>query len=214
MNTIQVKHVLPYFISGTESSVSEIWQQEVTFNKGDCYLVSATSGAGKSSLLSYLFGERTDFRGDIILGDKSIHALNNKKWNDIRKHNLSFVFQGLRLFSGLTVLENIAIKNKLTNHKNLRQINEMLDSSGIGDKKNEKTAHLSYGQQQRVAIIRALCQPFDFLLIDEPFSHLDENNIQIMSELISNELQSQQAGMILCSLGPQYQFNYQRLFKL
>jgi ABC-type lipoprotein export system ATPase subunit len=214
MNLIRVNGILPRFISGTDNPVSEIWCKEVHFKKGDYTLVSATSGAGKSSLLSFLFGERKDYQGNILFDEQEINIFRAKDWHDIRKNRISFVFQGLRLFPELTAFENIVIKNRLTNFKTSGEIRHLLECTGLGDKENEKTACLSYGQQQRIAIIRALCQPFDFLLLDEPFSHLDEANIVILSNIILQELQNRHAGMILCSLGPDYSFHYQSRFKL
>jgi ABC-type lipoprotein export system ATPase subunit len=214
MDLIQVNNVLPHFISGADAFASEIWCKEVSFRKGENQLVSATSGAGKSSLLAYLFGERNDYQGDILFDGKKNTTLNPKAWHDIRTRQISFIFQGLRLFPELTVYENIVIKNRLTRFKSNKEINQLLDELGMADKKNEKAARLSFGQQQRVAIVRALCQPFDFLFLDEPFSHLDDANIEILSNIISKELQIRQAGMILCSLGPGYLFNYQNRIKL
>ncbi|MDR2087375.1 MAG: ATP-binding cassette domain-containing protein [Dysgonamonadaceae bacterium] len=214
MNQIQVNDVLPHFISGTDASVSEIWCKKATFHKGEYYLLAASSGAGKSSFLSFLFGERNDYHGDILFDETKIDALSSSAWRDIRKNRISFVFQGLKLFSELTAFENIILKNRLTHYKTEDEIICLLNGLGLAGKKDEKTARLSFGQQQRVAILRALCQPFDFLFLDEPFSHLDDANIEILSELILNELQMRQAGMILCSLGQKYSFNYQRCLKL
>ena len=90
----------------------------------------------------------------------------------------------------------------------------MLKCAGLAEKRNEKAARLSFGQQQRVAIIRALCQPFDFLLMDEPFSHLDNDNIEIMTDLIMQQVKAVQAGLLLCSLGVEYPFVYNHKWKL
>jgi ABC-type lipoprotein export system ATPase subunit len=214
MNQIQVNDVLPHFISGTDASVSEIWRKKVIFQKGEYYLLSASSGAGKSSLLSFLFGERNDYRGDILFDETEINAISHKEWCDIRRNQISLVFQGLKLFPDLTAFENIILKNRLTHYKTVDEIIHLLNYLGLAAKKDEKTARLSFGQQQRVAILRALCQPFDFLLLDEPFSHLDEANIEILFELILEELQTRQAGMVICSLGQKYSFNYQCCMKL
>jgi ABC-type lipoprotein export system ATPase subunit len=205
---------LPYFISGTDASVSEIWCKKAIFKKGEYYLLSASSGAGKSSLLSFLFGERNDYQGDILFDETKIDALCSKEWREIRRKQISLVFQGLRLFPELTTFENIILKNRLTNYKTEDEIIRLLNYLGLAGKKDEKVALLSFGQQQRVAILRALCQPFDFFFLDEPFSHLDEANIEILSELILKELQIRQAGMIICSLGQKYAFNYQHCLKL
>jgi ABC-type lipoprotein export system ATPase subunit len=214
VNKIKINKVLPFFISDADTPASEIWSKEVSFEKGTNYLISASSGAGKTSLFAYLFGERKDYRGDILFDERKIAALGDNEWNNIRRNKISHVFQGLRLFEGLTVFENIVLKNRLTGFKKTKEIKELLRRVGLSDKENEKVEHLSFGQQQRAAVIRALCQPFDFLLLDEPFSHLDKTNTEILSEIIREELQNRQAGMVLCSLGEEYSFDYSRMIKL
>lgn len=214
MNIIRVNHLLPSFISDTEASVSEVWRHDVTFRKGEYCLVSAASGAGKSSLLSYMFGERSDYTGDILYDDRNIASLTPGEWSDVRLNRIAFVFQGLRLFADLTVYENIAIQNRPAQHKTDEEIMHLLDSAGLAGKRSERAARLSFGQQQRAATIRALCRPFDFLLMDEPFSHLDDENIGIMSGIITRELQNNRAGLILCSLGAEYPFTYHQTLKL
>ena len=214
MDSIHVNCVLPSFLSGSEVSGSEIWGRELCFNKGEYHLISAASGAGKSSLLSYIFSERNDYTGNIIYDNRLLNSLTSVELSEIRQRSIGFVFQGLRLFSELTAFENIVLKNRLTGYKTGDEILYMLECAGLAEKCNEKAARLSFGQQQRVAIIRALCQPFDFLLMDEPFSHLDDDNIEIMANMVTQELQSRQAGLLLCSLGVEYPFVYCQKWKL
>ena len=172
-----------------------------------------------------MFGERDDYTGNIIFdeplsnpsqkgGSRMLNSLKFSELSQLRQHRIGFVFQGLRLFSELTAFENIALKNRLTGYKTNDDIMRMLECAGLAEKCDEKAARLSFGQQQRVAIIRALCQPFDFLFMDEPFSHLDDDNIKIMADLVMQELKSKQAGLILCSLGVEYPFNYCQKWKL
>ncbi len=78
--------------------------------------------------------------------------------------------------------------------KKKKEILSFFEQLGIADKINVKAGKLSFGQQQRVAFIRALCQPFDFLFLDEPISHLDDDNSRIMGELIIAEAKAQGAG--------------------
>ena len=73
---------------------------------------------------------------------------------------------------------------------------------------------MSFGQQQRVAMIRALVQPFDFLLLDEPISHLDDMNSSIMAEIMMDEARSQEAGVIVTSIGKHMQLSYDEVLHL
>ncbi|MDR2466275.1 MAG: ATP-binding cassette domain-containing protein [Prevotellaceae bacterium] len=209
MESITLNGLHPSSISNTDpASVFEPWFNDIRFDKGKNCLITAPSGHGKSSLFAFIFGERNDYSGNIAFDARNIASLKQNEWRDIRRRSLSCVFQGLRLFSDLTVRENIELKNKITGHKSAGEIELLAAKAGIENKINEKVGRLSFGQQQRVATIRALCQPFDFILLDEPFSHLDEKNIEIMSELISAETKRQNAGIILCSLGYEYPFRF------
>ncbi|MDR0686504.1 MAG: ATP-binding cassette domain-containing protein [Dysgonamonadaceae bacterium] len=214
MKEILISNLQPSFILDSDKPMSEVWFNKVSFQKGKNYLLSASSGEGKTSLFAYLFGERKDFRGNIFFDLQNISTFGDHEWNRVRRCALSYVFQDLRLFEGLTVMENINLKNCLTRHKKKDDIYFLLEQSGIANKANEHVKRLSLGQKQRIAIIRALCQPFDFLLLDEPFSHLDRENIAIMTGIIRKELSARGAGLVLCSLGEEYGFEYQQRFRL
>ena len=127
-------------------------------------------------MCSYLYGYRGDYEGIITFDGKNIRSLDTAGWTALRRRSLSLLFQELRLFPELTALENVLLKNRLSGYKSRQEILTLFEAAGIADKVNEKTGILSFGQQQRVAFIRCLCQPFDFILLDEPVSHLDENN--------------------------------------
>ena len=127
---------------------------------------------------------------------------------------MSIVFQDLRLFPEQTVLENIDIKRQLNAYHPIEKIEEMARRLGIGKKLDSKARTCSYGEQQRVAIIRALMQPFDFLMLDEPFSHLDNNNRLTAMELMMEEAHSRSAAIIFADLERVDFFPYNKLFYL
>ncbi len=187
---------------------SDIWATERTFEKGKTYLISAPSGKGKSTLLHLIYGLRKDYTGSILLDQQSSETFSMDTWSELRQVKMSIVFQNLRLFPELTALENIQLKNNLTSHHTASTIKAMASKLGVEELLNKRCATLSYGQRQRIAIIRSLCQPFDFLLLDEPFSHLDAANIEIARNLIQSELSAQGAGLLLVSLGEDYGFDY------
>ena len=198
---------LPLIEQGIPES-SQIWDKDWTFEKGKNYLVVAPSGKGKSTLLHSIYGLRNDHEGDVFFNEKNNKEILSDEWAEIRQNNYAIVFQDLRLFQQLTAKENILLKANLQQYKSETQITEMAERLGIAELLHKPCHTLSFGQRQRVAIIRALCQPFDFLLLDEPFSHLDEANIKVATKLIEEECKAQGSGLILVSLGERYFFNY------
>lgn len=214
MNSIHFKYVIPQVFASREQQDSEIWQQDVVFEKGRLYLVEADSGKGKSTFCSYIQGYRNDFSGQLLFDDVDVKSLKVSDWVNIRERHISLLFQELRLFPELTAMENVEIKNKLTGFKSRAQIDEWFDMLGIGDKRDAKVGRMSFGQQQRVAMIRALVQPFDFILADEPISHLDDSNSAIMGKILMDEARMQGAGVIITSIGKHMNLDYDIIIKL
>lgn len=214
MERIELKNVLPNVFLSQPPAASDIWRREVTFERGHIYLVEAMSGTGKSSLCSYLLGYRHDYDGRFLFDGADIRTLRVKDWTEVRKRHLSHLFQELRLFPELTALENVQIKNNLTRFKPERCIRDWFEALGIADKLDTPVGRMSFGQQQRVALIRCLVQPFDFLLADEPISHLDDVNAGIMAELIMAEAKAQGAGVVATSIGKRIDLPYEQIYKL
>lgn len=214
MDKIIFRNVLPSVFANREDLDSEVWQKEITFERDHLYLVEAASGQGKSTFCSYIVGYRNDFAGQILFDDMDTRTLSVNQWVEMRKFHVSHLFQELRLFPELTAMENVEIKNKLTGFKTKEQIDRWFEMLGIADKKDAKIGRMSFGQQQRVALIRSLVQPFDFILADEPISHLDDENSRIMGEIMMAEAKSQGAGVIVTSIGKHIDLNYERTVKL
>ena len=214
MNTIHLDNTLPNVFLSKPALQSDIWRRQVCFEKGNTYLIEAGSGTGKSSLCSFIIGSRQDFDGKILFDDKDTSRLGTKEWSKLRQNNISLLFQELRLFPELTAMENVEIKNSLTHFKSKQEILNWFEALGIADKMTSPVRLMSFGQQQRVAMIRALVQPFDFLLADEPVSHLDEKNSQIMADIMMEEVRRQGAGVIITSIGKHMALPYNKVFSL
>lgn len=214
MERISFENVLPQVFAHRNDLESDVWKQNIVFEKGHLYLVEAESGKGKSTFCSYVIGYRHDYSGRILFDDRDISGLKVPDWVDMRKSHLSHLFQELRLFPELTAYENVEIKNQLSARKTRAQIIDMFERLGIPDKVDVKIGQMSFGQQQRVAMIRALAQPFDFLLADEPISHLDDSNSEIMGEMMMEEARSQGAGVIVTSIGKHIELDYEKVLKL
>ena len=214
MSSITLTNVVPEIFAERKELKSDIWLQDTSFEQGKKYLIEADSGTGKSSLCSFIYGLRGDYRGTIELNDHDISKFSTSKWCDIRQQTISILFQDLRLFGELTAMENIQIKHRLNKIHNKRVIDAWFEALGIADKRNTRIDHMSYGQQQRVALIRALCQPFEFLLLDEPISHLDDRNSDIMRDIILTEVERQGAALIATSIGKHMNIEYDKSLSL
>ncbi|NCC10045.1 MAG: ATP-binding cassette domain-containing protein [Bacteroidia bacterium] len=214
MNQIHLQQTLPEVFADRHSITSDVWHRDLLFSKGDCTLIEAASGTGKSSLCSYLYGYRTDYQGLINFDETNIKHYTTRQWVEARQKHVSLLFQDLRLFPELTAFENVWLKNKLTNYKKKKEIQALFEEMDIADKFTIKVGKLSFGQQQRIAFIRALCQPFDFIFLDEPISHLDDENGRIMGEILLREAGRQGAGVVVTSIGKHLNLPYQHVLKL
>lgn len=211
---ITLHHLLPQPLASIQHGVDSIWGKEIRLKHGNHVMLNASSGKGKSTFTNTLFGLRHDYDGKLLFDDRDTRTLNATEWTEIRMKKLSVVFQDLQLFHKLSVRENLLLKNALTDVFTEHEIQQLLDSFGIGDKWNQACGLLSMGQQQRVAILRALVQPFDWLILDEPFSHLDAANAQICLKAIEKRTREQGAGFVLTTLGDHYGYNYDQELKL
>jgi ABC-type lipoprotein export system ATPase subunit len=124
------------------------------------------------------------------------------------------MFQEHRIFPELTAVENVMLKNLLTNFYTEREIRAMLSLLGLRERLDTPCARLSFGQQQRVAFVRTLSQPADFILLDEPISHLDAENAAIMGEILKKREDSDNVGIIVTSIGNRLDYPYKKIIKL
>ena len=211
---IQLQQVAPVFIEEEKISRSQIWNSNLVFSPGEKIQIIAPSGSGKTSLVHFLYGVRKDYKGNILYDDKNINGFDAEALATYRRKYTSIVFQDLRLFTEQTVLQNLEIKRQLDPFHKENKIVEMAKRLGIESKLGKLCKTCSYGEQQRIAIIRSLQQPFNFLLLDEPFSHLDDDNRRLAMELIENEAAFRKATIILADLQPIKFFNADRSLNL
>lgn len=214
MEQIALHNTLPRVFAGQDGIHSDVWQREITLERGKRYLISAESGTGKSSMCSYIYGYRQDYSGIIAFDKQDIRSLTIAQWCDVRQRHIAYLPQDMRLFGELTAMENVELKNRITGFKSREEIRRLFEILGIADKENSLASKLSIGQQQRVAIIRTLCQPCDFIMLDEPVSHLDEENNRIVADLVNQEADRQGAGVIATSVGNHLKMDVDKIFNL
>lgn len=190
MAYIQFDNVCKTYHSG---SVEVKALQGVSFEieKGEICVIVGQSGAGKTTLLNILGGMDTLTTGTITLDGKEVSSLTNKQRAGYRRTDIGFVFQFYNLIPNLTARENVEIASQLV--KSPIPADEILDSVGLNERKDNFPAQLSGGEQQRVAIARALAKNPALLLCDEPTGALDYNTGKQILQLLQD--QSRQKGM-------------------
>lgn len=211
---IKLKNTLPRVFENEPVPHSDVWKTDLTLKKGENYIIEAASGTGKSSLCAYIYGNRTDYAGDIFFNKKNIREFDINYWQQLRRTQIAYLPQELALFPELTALQNIEVKNSLTHHVSENKIHNWMKELGIDSRMHHPVGKMSIGQQQRVAIIRTLCQPFSFIFLDEPVSHLDTENNEIVAHMVCEEAEKQGAGIIATSVGNQLKIKTDNLLLL
>ncbi len=212
---LSLDHIIPIPLKDVFAQrKSDVWNTTLTLDMGQFVFVKAPSGTGKTTLLHQIYGIRKDFEGSVHWGKLNLNNAGPEELAKLRKDQLSIVFQDLRLFPALTAFENIEIKRLLNEHISKEQVAGWMDRLQIGHKKNSLASTLSYGEQQRVAILRALVQPFSWLLMDEPFSHLDQANKHLARALVQEVCTANGAGLVLADLDDNNYFPYAKTLQL
>ncbi|HUM97835.1 MAG TPA: ATP-binding cassette domain-containing protein [Chitinophagaceae bacterium] len=211
---LRIQNLLPTYFEESKKSQSDIWGKDLVFSKGELIKIVAPSGSGKTSLIHFLYGMRNTYEGAVTYDNKLIKQFNQEQLASIRAKKISIVFQDLRLFTDQTVEKNLLIKHHLQPFQQENKIKEMTERLGISSKLESQCGQCSYGEQQRIAIIRSLLQPFDFLLLDEPFSHLDNDNAVKAMELILEEAALRNACVLFADLERFNPYPQTRLLKL
>ena len=218
IKAIKLDKVIPVFFGSTFSKdePTDVWGKELTFTRGVTYLIEAASGRGKSSLCSFIYGLRSDYAGSIEFIDNEGKALSTtqKDLCGMRRTMLAMMFQEHRIFPELTAVENVLMKNQLTDYFTEKEIRERLTMLGLEQRLDTPCGKLSLGQQQRVAFVRLLAQPADFVILDEPVSHLDAGNARIMGTMLRQRQLADGMGVIVTSIGQRLPYEYDKILKL
>ncbi|HBA72021.1 MAG: ABC transporter ATP-binding protein [Geobacteraceae bacterium GWC2_55_20] len=176
MALIEVKNVKKQYTSG-DDVVEALRGVDISIEAGEFITIMGQSGSGKSTLLSVLGGMNHPTTGEIEMAGVKLYQLPGEKLADFRAQNLGFVFQSFNLISYLTAIENVmlplAIVKMSTAAKKIAARQALLERVGLGGKLDRLPNQLSGGEQERVAIARAIVNNPHILLADEPTGNLD-----------------------------------------
>lgn len=211
---IRLQQLLPNPLTDRDTSDSAIWRKEVVWQSGQLTHVHAPSGTGKTSLTHMLYGLRHDYQGTITYDGRDVSQFDLRTWCGWRKDHISIVFQDLRLLPNYTAAENIQLNAELQDSVPQSKWESYAAALGITHQLAQPLHQLSQGERQRVAIVRALAQQFDWLIMDEPFSHLDDSNREKAATLIADICQEREAGLVVLQLNEDDYFPYHQTFRL
>jgi len=184
---IEVTNVTKEFSSGGGSVVAV---DDVSFSVEDGSFASivGASGSGKSTLLSILGGLERPSSGQVRVAEQSISSSSDRTLIGYRRNKVGFVFQGFNLIPNLTAHQNVMLPMEFTRTAKLERrgrATDLLDMVGLkGEKQNRRPALLSGGEQQRVAVARALANRPSVILADEPTGNLDSKTGKVIIELL------------------------------
>lgn len=159
---------------------------DLTINKSEVVSIVGASGAGKSTLLQIIGTLDKADTGSIIIDNQDINKLNQKKIADFRNHKIGFVFQFHHLLPEFTALENICIPAfiaGISKEESTEKAIELLEYLNLTDRKDHKPSMMSGGEQQRIAVARALINNPSVILADEPSGNLDSQSAKELHQL-------------------------------
>ena len=214
--TIELDQLIPIPLKDRLGQrISDVWNTSLVLQQGEFVKIKAPSGTGKTTLVNIIYKLRYDYEGSVLFDNIPVTSLHEDALAGRRQKKLSIVFQDMRLVPKLTGRENIELKRVLqTPFYSSEVIDAMAGTLDVAHVMEQKASLCSYGEQQRIAIIRALIQPFSWLIMDEPFSHLDIANTRKAAELIETECGKRKAGLMITDLDEDMNFNYTKEYRL
>lgn len=200
MNMLEIRGLEKSFYGADGSLAARISVPSLSLDAGEMMVLEGASGSGKTTVLHLVSGLLAPDSGSVSFGGVELTSLPRAERDAFRARNIGYVFQKLNLFDALTVEENVAIAAKWTGRrteKPLERARALLASVGLSDKAKMRPSRLSLGEQQRVAVLRAVFNEPPLLLADEPTASLDRANADLVLGLLKDLCAQTGAAMLL-----------------
>jgi ABC-type lipoprotein export system ATPase subunit len=182
---------------------------------GEQVVIRGQSGGGKTTLLNVIAGLATPDEGKIVIHTTDVTRLPEAARDRFRARNIGFVFQTFNLLAGFTALENVLLGMTFTGQRNdPTRATELLGRVGLGQRLAHKPAALSVGEQQRVAVARALVNRPVLLLADEPTANIDPAHQQQVVDLLREVCRAENVAMLLVTHSPEVAGQFERVENL
>ncbi|HXV99405.1 MAG TPA: ABC transporter ATP-binding protein [Anaerolineae bacterium] len=202
---VQLQNLTKTYIEGKQSRTI-LQQINAAFNPGEFILLLGQSGSGKSTLLNLISGIDAPDSGDIWVNGVAINQLGEHQRTLFRRKHIGFIFQFFNLIPTLTVLENVTLPLHLNGGMTAakaQEIQTLLERVGLSQRQNAFPDPLSGGEQQRVAILRAIAHNPTLLLADEPTGNLDEDTGRTIMQLLLELTRQASKTLIMATHNPE-----------
>lgn len=194
---LELKNVNKGYLEGNIRH-SVLRNLDVHISNGEIIILFGKSGSGKSTLLNIISGIDVPDGGSVIIDGTDITKLSEKERTLLRRNKVGFIFQSFNLIPTLTVKENLLLPLELTGANNTKdKINSILSEVGLANRANTYPDKLSGGEQQRIAIARALIHNPDIILADEPTGNLDYETSSQIVDLLDRVVKQKRKTMIM-----------------
>jgi putative ABC transport system ATP-binding protein len=213
---LEVKELHKYYDLSKENVVRALQGINLQIKKGEFTAVIGPSGSGKSTLMHIMGALDTATKGQVWLDGEEISKKKISGLYKIRGRKIGFIFQGYNLISTLTALENVMLAVEYSGRKNnaKREAVEILTDVGLGKRLNHKPNELSGGEQQRVAVARALVNKPAIVLADEPTGELDTQTSMEIINLLKDLNKKENQTFVLVTHNPEIAKTCRRIIKL
>ncbi len=182
---------------GTQSRIIDVPHFEI--DAGSQIALRGSSGVGKTTFLNLIAGILQADNGSIVLADEEMTALSESERDRLRAHNIGYIFQTFNLLAGYTALENVTLGMMFGKGIDADFAQHLLERVGLGDRMQYRPSQLSVGQQQRVAVARAVANRPRLVLADEPTGNLDYHHANEAVTLIREVCCENSAALLIVS---------------
>ena len=203
MPVLEIENVKKSFVAPDGARNCVVFVPEFSMDAADQVALQGSSGSGKTTFLNLIAGILRTDEGRIVVAGEEITALGEAARDRARACFLGYVFQTFNLLQGYTALENVTMGMRFGRGVDKPRAISLLERVGLGDRMHYRPSQLSVGQQQRVAVARALANSPALVLADEPTGNLDRAHGRIALELVREVCLENGAALLLVSHDPE-----------
>lgn len=214
MSLLSIRNLKKSYLSPEGQHVAVVDVAEFAMEAGTHAALQGGSGCGKTTFLNMIAGILAPDSGEIELDGETITGMSEAKRDRLRARQIGYIFQTFNLLQGFTALENVELGMAFAGKVRRARAKELLSTVGLGDRMGHVPGQLSVGQQQRVAVARALANQPKLILADEPTGNLDPVRARESMALIRSVCKDQGAALLVVSHDPAMIADFDQLHDL